>query len=493
MKKMISAFMILIMLSSLAACQPTPDEAIVVQKDVERMVEQAGSSENGAPMNALAIPAGEYSFACSGLDGRLSITVRATVQHPDTAAMPIIRVKKAGFSQAAVTGIFNYLFPHEKPYDLSGNTRTKEVVATEILHMKNRLADGSYASDLGFGEEEYREMIAALEAEYRLAPETAPETLRSDGTMRLTEIQNAGRHYSLNVCSDPSATNTSKTLRVNSADASSQEAMMSSFGSHLSYHDGAAPEYTTLGIQRTDGTNTPAALSISFSEALKLCDDLFAAAGLSDDFCYGSAFLVDDRGIGQYSGSGKEMGAPAKNYAYKIYYTRAVGGIPTFVNMDWAKTDVEYAIPWSYECICFTIDNSGIRHVRWDNPIAIAETIQDNASLKPFDEIVEIFETMVKVQYEAETDLWTGGSGTMDIAIDAIQLCLVRIREQDGGAAGLLVPAWVFYGNNELTSKDGRVSYDLDHGSAGSWHEEPYPVLIINAIDGSLIDLARGY
>ena len=42
-------------------------------------------------------------------------------------------------------------------------------------------------------------------------------------------------------------------------------------------------------------------------------------------------------------------------------------------------------------------------------------------------------------------------------------------------------------------SSNGSVSYDLAHGSGSTWNKEPFPVLIINAIDGSIIDLGKGY
>lgn len=57
----------------------------------------------------------------------------------------------------------------------------------------------------------------------------------------------------------------------------------------------------------------------------------------------------------------------------------------------------------------------------------------------------------------------------------------------------MLVPAWVFYGNNKVVHSNGSVSYDLAHGSGSTWNKEPFPVLIINAIDGSIIDLGKGY
>ena len=113
--------------------------------------------------------------------------------------------------------------------------------------------------------------------------------------------------------------------------------------------------------------------------------------------------------------------------------------------------------------------------------------------MKPFDEIIGIFETMVKTEYEAYVDQWTDGHGEMDIDISAIQLGLVRVREPNvNNATGLMVPAWVFYWNNKMTYGDGHVSYDSHGNNASVWNKEPFPILIINAIDGSIIDLARG-
>ena len=59
------------------------------------------------------------------------------------------------------------------------------------------------------------------------------------------------------------------------------------------------------------------------------------------------------------------------------------------------------------------------------------------------------------------------------------------------------MPAWVFYGNikrkyekNEYEPQ-GHVSYGWDLGSEYPFTK--YPVLIINAVDGSVIDPTKGY
>ena len=200
--------------------------------------------------------------------------------------------------------------------------------------------------------------------------------------------------------------------------------------------------------------------------------------------------------MGKYGGNGKELGAPAENYAYRLYYTRMINGIPCFVNTDIGLDDSNNgttSLPWYYEYISFAVDNSGLTYLSWHNPIEIMDTVTENAALLPFNDIINVFEAMIRIEYEAFLNKWTEGSGEMDINIDTVELCLVRVRERDSEATGLLVPAWVFYGNNTVVSNDGSTLYDLAHGNASSWNKEPFPILIINAVDGSTIDLGRGY
>lgn len=75
----------------------------------------------------------------------------------------------------------------------------------------------------------------------------------------------------------------------------------------------------------SNGDTSPEALdNIGFglAEAKKRCDGFFEAIGLAGEYGLGYSFLVDDTGMGIYSGDGRKLGAPAENYAYRLYYTR---------------------------------------------------------------------------------------------------------------------------------------------------------------------------
>jgi hypothetical protein len=56
--------------------------------------------------------------------------------------------------------------------------------------------------------------------------------------------------------------------------------------------------------------------------------------------------------------------------------------------------------------------------------------------------------------------------------------------ERDSYTTGLLVPVWNFYGT---------FSFPDEQDAREVSHYEENPVLTINAIDGSVIDLGKGY
>jgi hypothetical protein len=397
-----------------------------------------------------------------------------------------------------VTAVFNYLFPEEKPYNRNW-VQTKADIEPVLLNMKKQLADGSY-KDNDYTEDEFKELIAKTEEQYAAAPETAPEKTKSDGTMAIQPDKGV---YMLDVASDTAS------LQVidSSADAVShlpKDAVLIG-GCLMHYRKDKAPQYNTLGITRTDGTDIPedakGKLTISYADAKAMCDRFFSVAGMAEDFCVGASFVVDDRGTGLVDGKfvdGKYVEGPkdpAENYAYQFYYTRKVDNIPVAVNVRaGGSTGDEFSIPWCYEYACFTVDNNGLAEILWTDPLNVGENAQNNSTLKSFDEIMQVFETMIKTTYEAYIDTYYNSDARMEVDVDDIQLCLLRVREQNGDeTAGLLVPAWVFYGHNIIQGSDGVMSYDSVGGGATVWPEAPIVLLAINAIDGSIIDIAKGY
>ena len=125
-----------------------------------------------------------------------------------------------------------------------------------------------------------------------------------------------------------------------------------------------------------------------------------------------------------------------------------------------------------------TVDNVGIRSLAWASPIEISERIVENSSVMVFSDIQAIAEKMLFVTY----DFQTHGVKSLKLNVSDIKLETLRVVEQGAKKSGLLIPVWNFYGTRHLEYEDG---------SKSSTNE--MILLAVNAIDGSIIDLARGY
>lgn len=99
---------------------------------------------------------------------------------------------------------------------------------------------------------------------------------------------------------------------------------------------------------------------------------------------------------------------------------------------------------------------------------------------------------MVVTKY-GDNEQWPITLDKVNVDIDEVVLSLVRVREQDETERnGIYMPAWVFYGNVKQEYKDcDFVNYGWELYSDFPFTK--YPELVINAIDGSIIDPVRGY
>ena len=124
MKRIVAAVLSLITILSLAACQPTPQQAIVAGKDSDRMLEEAQKSAADSTKSSTAISLSRqydipktYIYEATGADGLLNISVDAEVDVPEGSFMPIYRAQKAKFSQELVSAFFEALCGDAEMYE----------------------------------------------------------------------------------------------------------------------------------------------------------------------------------------------------------------------------------------------------------------------------------------------------------------------------------------------------------------------------------------
>lgn len=497
MKKLITIFLTLFMLLSAAACQPTPEQAVVVKKDMERMVEKAGNADIGVKLSDMDVSEGRYTYSATGAGGKLRINVDASVSLPEADGIPILRVAESGFSQEMVTGIFNFLYPNRKPYNVVTHTITKAEVEEMLLRYKKMQADGSYDKDF-YTEEQWQRKIDETEMWLKNVPETANDGVSyiSDGTMTRFD-DGKSVYYNLH-CWMPETEDHLLLVRSYDTDGINRDlsvydgADAMSLNSSLYYdRDMGDALYSIDKSIQTDGKEVPPSvegnLTVGLAEAQKICDDFLTASGSGGVYRVGNVAYLPDK-------SGK--------YAIKFIYTRMIWNIPTtFIAYgDGFGMADSYSLPWGYEYVEVLVDAEGIAMINWRNPVETGEKLEPNVGMMTFDEVKPIFEKMMKTIWEPRVD-WGGTAADpqeIDIFVDRVALELCRVREQNAFARrqGIFVPAWVFYGHSTRTttmSSQEYYTYDEVGGVGQSSLGAPIPILVINAVDGSIIDLARGY
>lgn len=133
------------------------------------------------------------------------------------------------------------------------------------------------------------------------------------------------------------------------------------------------------------------------------------------------------------------------------------------------KEQEEYATPWQFEYAYVFVDEKGeAQEIYWQYPIQEEALLNENVS------ILTLEETKIRILNQLRFLYATHGEGQVEV--NRIFLSGLPIK-RPGSANGMLVPTWIV----EYTYND-----DL------AYHDQPF-LLAVNAIDGSIIDLTKGY
>lgn len=156
-----------------------------------------------------------------------------------------------------------------------------------------------------------------------------------------------------------------------------------------------------------------------------------------------------------------------------------IDSIPVGMNLEYNTSD--YSISWPLEQISFVINDAGILDIRWESPTQITETISQDTPFISFDQASQIFKQMCPLIYAGKAA--SIPNAAYNIQVTKVELCLFRVRDNGTSRTGLLIPAWLFYGDEGLC-----VNHSEPMSSA-----PPNIILAINAVDQTIIDLTQGY
>lgn len=468
MRRKLSIILIALLLL-LCACQPTPDEPIVIGKDQRPMIEQAKDTPKIEPEPTPVLELVQESFESNGV----SVEIDATVTVPG-GAMPIVRVHGADFSQEQIDKFWNVLIGDTAMYPYEPETKKdieKRIKAEQraIDELETQKARGeSYDEELL---EASYDTLNILKEMYADAPEGTERIpigsrlcVRDDGVTYVMAFEDPanwvkrdGKRFDV-LNNRPTPYGKGKPLayqavmRFTKLSADSDEAF---------YGDIAERDLRPIAI--TDMTPEGSKLSMTPVQAMREAADWTERLGVP--FAPVRLTLVRDS---------------HKRQAYLVECGRVVNGVPTapMEPDSYSRNEAQetVTVDWTYETFQMLICDDGLYAVRWNSPIAVEDTVVENSNLLPFSEILSMFRKMMPIRYASSF-----ADRTEVFRIEEIRLELVRVLEQNAQNSGLLVPVWCFYGTHRTKAKNWKE--DDAYGCQ----------LMINAVNGSIIDPMQGY
>ena len=486
MKRVYCLIIIALFMISSAACQATPEKQIVIQKDMEKMIEKGMAESGTAKDTGVALRErvkAPETFVYESVKDNFTVSSNAPIRVPEAGRMPIIRVKAGEFTQEQVTKFWDALVGDTVLWQRG--ELTKSEIQKKLVILRKTIAQHEDTPAYAEAVKDTKAEIEKLEAQYKDAPEEIQMTA-ADSTLR--EVKTA--------LPDSGAVYISETAGGNTKDYS-----MSFYAQNITRTGaGEIISPANMGFSKKDAnynygqTNTVAVdehtvpdenmkehIKTTPAEAKTLIEGFLKKTGAP--MAVYSMNLVNDEETGIYDGKT----APAKHYAYGISCLRMVdNGLPcariqgsTIVENKTMQDPefVEYSKQWDYEEMNFMVNDSGIIQMTWRAPLELIETKVADSALMPFSEIQAIFEKMIPITYEATAK----GMDNVTCRIEEVRLEMMRIVEQGSIENGLLIPVWNFYGVRERTYK-GKTD------KTGK-----YIQLCVNAIDGSIINITKGY
>ena len=466
----------------LSACQPTPEVEPVAQKDSEALIEQVEVAEEGVADMAKAPESRHITRELTEVSQRtgIDITIDADVVLPETDAIPVARVQSGALDMSVLENIWEILGNSSGMLEDFPRSHYEGQARMWMEFRENGVLD-KYSS--------FEEMDAAIsELLAEAATKPAEPVFFPESPMDV--MQTGEKLHDTYDCSEGA---------VNFYGWSDQETV---YNMWLNATSGGGNGFTRdieMDYELNDYQNSVNPLNIylpaiergefrvqlperSIEDAQAYAEQLLADIGITDFACVVARIAPL---IPRFFDEQQDV-CPC---AYELLFTRQVAGVNVTYN---DVTDSggrlyrdtpDYTPSWGYERIQLLVDDAGVLYMAYPPLYEVTEIVTERAEILSLEEAVASFEQMIGYQYAAYE---TGQRELCDdayLCIDENRLGLTRIAEKNAQQQGYLVPSWTFFG-----------SYDLDgFWPDGEGHHGTEAILIVNALDGSIIDPDRGF
>lgn len=471
----------------LTACQPTPEVEPVAQKDTEALIEQVEVAEEGVADMAKAPETRHITRELTEVSQRtgIDITIDADVVLPETDAIPVARVQSGALDMSVLENIWEIL---GNSSGMLEDFPRAYYEGQASMWMEYREAGNldKYSSfeEMDTAISELLAEAATKPAEPVFLPESPMDVMHTGEKLHDTDRYNCYEGYvSFYGWSDQE---TVYKMGLNAtSDGGNKFTRDIEMNDELnSYQISANPLDIYLpAIEREEfRVQLP---ERSIEDARAYAEQLLADIGITDFTCVVARIAPL---IPRFFNEQQDV-CPC---AYELVFTRQVAGVNVTYNdvkssggelRDRPADSPDYTPSWGYEYIRLLVDDAGVLYMVYPQPYEVTEIVTESAEILPLEEAVTSFERMIGYQYAAYE---TGQRELCDdayLCIDEIRLGLTRIAEKNAQQQGYLVPSWTFFGHYKLS----------DFWPDGEGHHGTEAILIVNALDGSIIDPDRGF
>ena len=478
MKRICCPFIALLMaLSLLSACQPTPEVEPVAQKDSEALIEQVEVAEEGVADMAKAPESRHITRELAEVSQKtgIDITIDADVVLPETDAIPVARVQSGELDMQVMENIWKIVANGSGMLEDFPRSYYEGQARMWMEFRENGVLD-KYSSfeEMDAAIEELLAEAATKPAEPVFSPESPMETVVESVTEDGTPIKYIPIFYGW------SDQETVYEMQLSTLGPISFLRNIDESYIWNEYHFANPLDIYLPAIER--GEFRVQLPERSIEDAQAYAEQLLADIGITDFACVVARIAPL---IPRFFDEQQDV-CPC---AYELLFTRQVAGVNVTFNDVAASGGIsyrdtpDYTPTWYYEYIQLLVDDAGVFAMEFSQPHEVTEIVTERAEILPLEEAVASFERMIGYQYAAYE---TGEEEPCDdayLCIDEIRLGLTRIAEKNAQQQGYLVPSWTFFGHYKLS----------DFWPDGEGHHGTEAILIVNALDGSIIDPDRGF
>lgn len=454
----------------LIACVPTPEEEAVASKTSQEMIDIAISGNEEPIESMIKVPEGNHlKKEVETSRTELTISIDADFVLPETNDIPVVRIQRGKITAEMLEAVHRVICGGGEKVEVFPRAFYQKEL--DVLIQQRQSGD---FDDLKYKSiEELDAAIASKTAQVAAAPEkavTKPVSFSSNERMESFQFISNEKDQTV---SDLFVDRENKLIYIRDMYEQTK----------LDRHIISGNPINHLLPMIEQGKIRLALPRIIEDDAKVIADQTIAELGLLNFSCVGSRVAPMYEMEMRESDELLQKDLPC---AYEFLYTRQINSVSalftnTILALDSADSQ-SYAPEWYYERIRVFVDDEGIYAFIWEGPYIENEVITPGAKLLPFEEILSRFERMVGYVYAKGESTYVKPEAS--IQVTQIRLGLVRVAQQGDITAAYLVPAWIFYG---VIDVDDRM-YENGYGYDG--YES---ILTINAVDGNVIDLSKGY